>query len=35
MKNKIFLETFGWPYVTVARDGSEHFEEGVWVWMRA
>jgi hypothetical protein len=30
-QRKVFLETYGWPYVTVARDGIEHFEEGAWV----
>jgi len=28
---KIFLEAYGRPYVTVARDGFEHFEEGAGV----
>jgi len=26
-KKKIFIRTFGWPYVTVARDGIGAFKE--------
>ncbi len=28
---KVFIQTWGWPYVTVACDGLANFEEGVWV----
>jgi len=28
---KVHLQTWGWPYVTVARDGFEYSQEGAWV----
>jgi hypothetical protein len=28
MKNKVYIQTWGWPMVTVARDGAGGVKEG-------
>ena len=28
---KVFIKTFGWPLVTVARDGAGCVKEGKWL----
>jgi len=30
MNKKIYLRTFGWPLVTVARDGAGSVKDGKW-----
>ncbi len=31
LSRKVFIETYGCPYVTVARDGTWHSEKSAWV----
>ena len=33
-KKKVYLRSFGWPMVTVARDGTGCVKEGKWLGVK-